>query len=386
MIPKILKREFGFNSFIMGIENPLLKASTNSDIEKIIGKRKLLTKIYEHLYRIVVKKKKNTNKNGLRALCYVIDNFGLFNQIFRYADVLHLMHFTTESLFLSFLYKIFNPKGIIYIKTDMDSDFLHDTISQPDNLLELRKWFLSIKLFKIDILSVENKRVLNYIKKRMPNYKKYATIIYIPNGSDYKKESNKIVPYSEKENLILYAARIGSYQKATEIIIEAFLEIASDFPDWKLILMGRIQKDFLGYFNKRVRKSELFNKQIFYLGFVYSRDKVIDYHSRAKIFALPSRYEGFSNASLDAAIFGDVIIGSNISSLRVLTNKGKLGILCPIGDLKYFTEKLRYLLSHDDELKTKSEELKKFSKDNFDWTNICKRLNRSILKKIQEKM
>jgi glycosyltransferase involved in cell wall biosynthesis len=254
---------------------------------------------------------------------------------------------------------------------------------KPRHSLSLR--YLLFMLASFDIISVETRALYHFLKAEYPFFQRFKDkIYYIPNGIDVTKTSAFSKRFRDKEKVILHIGRIGAHQKASEIILEAFSRVCQEFPDWKLVLVGPIEEGFLETLKKSVREKGLEGK-VTYLGFIESRREVYEQYSRAKILALPSRFEGFSLAAIEGMSFGDVLLGSDIPSFRDITDEGRLGYLCPVDDISCFTDTLRYMLSHDVELEYRSEESVKFAKTNFDWSAICMELNKHIVRCIESK-
>jgi len=138
------------------------------------------------------------------------------------------------------------------------------------------------------------------------------------------------------------------------------------------------------YFDELLKKNKDIQDKIQYLGFIESKKSLYEYYKKAKIVALPSRWEGFSLVTTESSIFGDVILGSDIPSITDITNDGKFGYLCPIDDVECFTKTLRYMLSHENELKEKSVLIAEFVKKEFNWNKICSDLQKIILNKFLE--
>src|SRR5690606_20600222 len=87
-------------------------------------------------------------------------------------------------------------------------------------------------LDQCNIITVESKKLKQYLSQRWP-YK----IDYVPNGTD-DSSSRKRTEYHEKENVILTIGRIGTQQKANEVLLEAFKAVADAIPSWTVKLVG----------------------------------------------------------------------------------------------------------------------------------------------------
>lgn len=380
MIPYVLKRDFNCNSYILTFENgeyPYLSSEVKG-LKLIFLQRKFFMKIRFFLAKINIPKK---FINFIEPFCHILDNFVLITRILKNVNILELFHLKIKHVLIGLIFRIVNPQGVLYIKLDMDRKKIKDEEKKPRFL----RWQLLNQFMRTNILSCEETSLTNYVKRNYSQKRKNKNIIYgISNGFDFKNNLPTIRKFGEKDNIILHVGSIGIYQKASEIIIKAFLRIAEEFPDWKLILIGSIKKEFLPFIDANIKKSKFYNSQVFIQGFLESREKLFDFYNKAKILAIPSRFESFGFVTLEAESFGNVIIGSDIFATRALTNDGKLAYLCPIDDISCFVKKLRFMLTHQEELEIKSKMILDFVRKNFDWTVICKKLLNIIKMKIEE--
>jgi glycosyltransferase involved in cell wall biosynthesis len=138
-------------------------------------------------------------------------------------------------------------------------------------------------------------------------------------GVDEKVNSSKHLVASKKPNYKLPATRYFLYvgnaypHKNLERLVEAFALIVQEFPDVKLILVGK--QDF---FYKRLQEKVVdlqIEKQIIFAGFV-SEDILLDYYKYAIATILPSLMEGFGLTGLEAMKNGCLVLASEIPSLK----------------------------------------------------------------------
>ena len=76
----------------------------------------------------------------------------------------------------------------------------------------------------------------------------------------------------------------------------------------------------------------LVNKVIF-KGYISNRDEISKYYKKSKIFCLPSRWESYSIALIEAAYFGNYIISTDVGVAKELLNITKYGELIPKDNL-----------------------------------------------------
>jgi len=347
MFAYIMHRELHYDGYVVCYDNgPYPDLTTETNGLKLIFLKKGL------LYPIL--------KSIPDRLLFILKNAGKI-------DVLQVFQFSIASLLSGALYKILNPNGIVYIKLDWDFEGINR------HAADIRDFARFSKFIDYDIVSVESIPAAEYLKNH-PLLTKYADkIYYIPNGVDVEPYSNYLIPWESKENYIMHNGRLGSYQKATEIALEAFSRICKKHPDWKLLLIGPSEPGFDGVFKKYKD-----NPQIEYLGFLGKR-KMRQYLSKSKILLFPSRYEAFGFAQVEAAFLGNVIVGSDLTCMRQITDNGNYGALEKVDDIDGFARSLDKIMDDQKLLHIKSEEIKKFVAENFSWTIICINLELLIL-------
>ena len=113
---------------------------------------------------------------------------------------------------------------------------------------------------------------------------------------------------------------------------------------------------------KRIKKSPV-SEDIILAGAVDDR-KLADLYSQAKVFILPSLYEGFGLPILEAFSCGAPVIASNNSSLKEIV--GESGLLINPNNPKEIAEAIKKIIRNDDLRNSLVEKGKERLKD-FDW-------------------
>lgn len=118
-----------------------------------------------------------------------------------------------------------------------------------------------------------------------------------------KKANNDNMNYWKK-NLIICMGRLVT-QKGHEFLIRAFYQVKQHLPNYKLLIIGKgpLRQKLLSL----VSKLEL-QGDVLLLGFV---DNPYKYLHKAKLFVLPSLYEGFGNVLLEALACGLPVISTD---------------------------------------------------------------------------
>jgi len=211
----------------------------------------------KHLQIEFIEKGQSSQRNRNRILWYLIRKG-------RKIDILNLFHIGWSNFLVAFIYKVVNPGGFVYLK--LDNCFSTGPYKWEDYFSrtgkagkESIKALLVRKLLhrSIDLYSVEDEDS----KKEYENsYRIFRNkIICSYNGSAYDLAAGKTIAH-KKENIILTVGRLGTYQKATEVLLEAFASI-KDKNDWFLHLAGSIDPAFNDYIENYFKRfPDLSNK------------------------------------------------------------------------------------------------------------------------------
>lgn len=237
--------------------------------------------------------------------------------------------------------------------------------ASPDVVLSFGDWFNPIVLFSLlglkfpvyisDRTSPDYKfNIITSIGKKYLYPKSAGFIAQTRRAADFKmkqfgnKLNIKIIPNairevivneSKKENIILFVGRF-SWEKAPERIIQAFSQIERK-KDWKLHMAGE------GYLLKDLKKQVvnlgLEDKVVFH-GSVSNIDEL---YSKASIYVLPSKVEGFPNALCEAMAFSLPCICFDCIPYEDIITNGENGIVISNNDISMFADKLQELIDYD---------------------------------------
>lgn len=287
-------------------------------------------------------------------------------------DVLQIFHITLSSMFYIFFYKLYNPKGIIFLKLDCTEEL----IFKIQSLKGIKKHIFNFILKKADIIGAEQKNLYKRLVDILPGSKN--KIIHVTNGNDYdSRDRAGEFDYSRKENVIINVGRIGSPEKGIDILMEAFSKI----PDikslnWKLILIGEIHEKFSNYIREFLLKNPDIKDKIIFKGAIYDRKKLFEEYDKSKIFCCTSNYESFGIAMLEAASCGNVIISTDVGIASEITERGN-GAVIPKNNAEAAAEKLNYFINCTD-LERYCRYTYDLCRKEYDWNKVAAKLYSKI--------
>lgn len=378
MIPYIMHRDYNYASYLICYnEDDYCNLKDLNGLEMLfIGKRRV--RLVDDLIPPLVPK-----SLAGKAWSWLLDKASVFFTTIhalpvlikhgKEINVLQVYHLKYESLAIGLAYRLINGHGLLYLKLDTDPGIIDYYRNNPKKLKsKLHLHYLLFNLISFDIISVESKALYDFLIAEHPLYKDRADrVFYLPNGLDFESMPAS-GEYENKENMVVHVARMGLYQKGSEIAIRAFAKVACEFPQWKLILIGSMDQAFKKYYDDFMVMNPAVKDQVKYSGFI-SRDALLDHYRRAKISLITSRWESFGIAGMEAEAFGDVLICSDIMSMRDLTDGGRLGYLCPVEDVECFAKTLKLAMAHD--VRERSRQASSYIRKNFDIKKICGKLD-----------
>ncbi|MDN5316594.1 MAG: hypothetical protein PWR08_718 [Thermoanaerobacterium sp.] len=278
-------------------------------------------------------------------------------------DVLNVYHLIDRTIMWIVTYKYLNPNGKIFLKLDANENIKNVKLS--NKLIDI--------LNECNIVSVETKSLYEYIKNNWP-----IEIQYLPNGF-YDYDIMREIDYNDKKNIILTVGRLGTYQKATEILLEAYKLAFPYISNWELKLVGTIEDNFRGYIKEYFSKNPTLIDKVIFTGEITDRKLLEALYIEAKIFCLPSRVEGFPLVFTEAAKNGCYIISTDIPPAYDITDNGKYGSLFNIDDIKALTSILIKNCSNDTIFKNNYKDIQNYAYNNFNWINICGQINKLLM-------
>jgi len=128
-------------------------------------------------------------------------------------------------------------------------------------------------------------------------------------------------------------------QKGFDVLIRAFATLADELPDWHLTILGEgPERSALKALVHRLGIGDRVHLQ----GRTVDPDSFL---AASAVFALPSRYEGFPNALLEAMANGCACVSTRCDSGPAdLIADGENGRLTPVDDVMSFAEALGALM------------------------------------------
>lgn len=287
--------------------------------------------------------------------------FFLIKNLFRY-DVVMLFHPTPYKVLMANVINILSFNKIkFYFKMDADYRIVEHNLYR-------QTWSSKIKRMlsqRMTLFSAESQEVCHYLNEQ--SY--YYNVRHIPNGcviSDTLSDSLK------KEKIFLTVGRLGTYQKDTETLLEAF-GLSCQFADWRLVLVGTREEAFDQYLKAYFKRYPWAFDKVDVLGPIYDREKLTDIYKKSAVFVLSSRYESFGLVLLEAMSQGCYILSTSLSPTKDILSDSTLGMMYPVEGREDLAELMRKIVKQELKLPN-AEYMQDYTMNNYSWSIIVRRI------------
>jgi glycosyltransferase involved in cell wall biosynthesis len=165
---------------------------------------------------------------------------------------------------------------------------------------------------------------------------------------------------------VIYAGSLTPL-KGVHLLVEAFARISQDFPQARLLIIGKtLNSAYVEQLKAQIEK--LSAEKITLVGEV-SQAELGDHMRRGRVVVLPSSSEGMPRVIIEALMCGTPVIATRVGGVPDVIEDGINGLLIPPGDVAALTDALRRIF-HDIDVDAMGEQGKAkaarfFSADSF---------------------
>lgn len=136
-----------------------------------------------------------------------------------------------------------------------------------------------------------------------------------------------------------FAGRL-TRDKGIPELVEAFLQLGEQFPDLRLLLLGRFEdEDPLPVETRRCLET---HRHVILAG---SIEDTALYYALMNVLVLPSHREGLSNVVLEAQAAGVPVVAARATGAEDAVVDGETGLLFPVGDVAALAKAVAKLIS-----------------------------------------
>ncbi len=171
----------------------------------------------------------------------------------------------------------------------------------------------------------------------IPEHRLYT----VHNGLDYQafvkerphsvaklqKLRQQLAPHNEK--IILFAGRLNP-QKGIDALFESAAQVIAAYPAVRYIIAGEADlQDYVAVVQELVARNPQVQEKVLLLGRI-PREQLVHLYQVANLALVPSIYEPFGYAAIEAMACGVPVIASDSGGLSEIIRHGKTGLLVPV--------------------------------------------------------
>lgn len=295
-------------------------------------------------------------RNSLGINLWIKQSLGLFERYIKKHGKPNIIHIHC-GLYGGSVGKLIKDKyNIPYVITEHSSLVMNHKLDDYHKKLLRESYDSSDKL-----ISVGGK-----LKEAMKVYTN-KEIVVIPNIVDtsvFRCEPNK-----REDRFKFVSVSMLKRDKNIEILLRAFESAFKDNKEVALMVIG----DGPERFNLELLAENLgIKEQVEFLGLVERRD-LPQYLQRASAFVLPSNYETFGVAYIEALACGLPIITTRCGGPEDFYEE-KLGYIIPVGDLQALSKVMSHMVSNY--YKFKNDDISKYIKEKFSKKVIVEKIKK----------
>lgn len=189
-----------------------------------------------------------------------------------------------------------------------------------------------------------------------------AGVLLIPNGVN----TACFHPWPalrETNPLVICVAKMR-YQKGIDVLLRAWWQVAKQIPSARLLIIG--DGPLLSSL-ECLAESLGITSSVEFTGF---RANIVSQLQRAHIAVLPSRWEGMSNALLEAMSCGLACVATRVSGSEDLLQDGTYGMLVEPEDVLGLAEALLRLLQHPELAQSYGQHARHYVEQNYAFAQV----------------
>jgi glycosyltransferase involved in cell wall biosynthesis len=181
--------------------------------------------------------------------------------------------------------------------------------------------------------------------------------------------------WTDKHKVFGYVGRLTRL-KGVDLLVTAFCQIRVNLPNARLLIIG---KGEMGKTLQSILAEEL-SQQIVHIEPDLGHAQLPDWYRAMDFLVLPSRYENFSNALLEAIGCGIPVLASDVGGNGILARRA--GSLFEASSVASLSACLRAADQETVSMKTRAQGLSRYVRDHYDWSASARSLESIIASRL----
>jgi len=246
----------------------------------------------------------------------------------RRIDVLHLFFISRQMLVLGLLFKSLHRRGRLYVKSDWSVE--RAAAVRTSGLRASMRDLLLRRLARVaTLVTAESQSARRSLEATLPALA--GRVDVLPNGIDdlgLAAPLPDVWPLVRKERLAVALGRIGVPQKNHDVLLAALATV--DLQSWRFVFIGPVATDFRARAERLLAQRPDLASKILFTGAIGDRAALYQWLNRARLSCLPSLWEGFPLALVEALAFGHrLLVSDRVAGADDVTDGGRFGVLLP---------------------------------------------------------
>jgi glycosyltransferase involved in cell wall biosynthesis len=243
-------------------------------------------------------------------------------------------------------------------------------INHREGVNILRRWHIAgILFYLVEALYPRLFRHVTALSEATRRKIKMPGAVVLPAGISREVLKEGESPSGEEEDYVLYVGRLQVQNKGLDTLMEAMRLLKGNGTGARLLLAGR------GRDEERLREMAR-DLDVEFLGFVDEGEK-LRLMRRARLFVLPSRFEGWGIVVLEAASCGKPVVVSDIPELSFALEAG-FGTSFRTGDAEDLAGKLAHMLRDEPARERMGRRARQYAMD-YTWEGLADKYERYLL-------
>jgi glycosyltransferase involved in cell wall biosynthesis len=200
-----------------------------------------------------------------------------------------------------------------------------------------------------------------------PKEVKREKLYFIANPLPFEPSN---IELNEKENIVLSLGRVTK-EKGIDTLLYAWKILENKTMNWKLQIVGdgRDKENFI------LLSQEL---KVDNVEFISSTSGVKPFYEKAKVFVIPSVFEGFGMTIIEAMACKCCVISTKTAGGNKLVNHNETGVLVNIGAKEELAKELEGLLGNEERIDSLSKNAFKYVQQ-YKIENIAEKWNKVLV-------
>jgi GalNAc-alpha-(1->4)-GalNAc-alpha-(1->3)-diNAcBac-PP-undecaprenol alpha-1,4-N-acetyl-D-galactosaminyltransferase len=320
---------------------------------------------FNRLFKKFFKNKKNKIIEIIKQLNMILFSFKHAKEY----DFLFMFHLSFSTWVYVYLMKKVNKNIKVFLKLDIDENYSYIVSNNKHGFI--KKLILGSLVENCDLISCETISCYNILKNGIYGINTEGKLTYLPNGidSDILNLYSKEEIYDMKENIIITVGRIGTYEKNSQLLLDALVNV--DLKDWKVYFIGPISKGFEENIATFQSKHPYLKEKIIFTGPIFNRPELFKYFAKSKCFILTSRFESYGLVLNEAFSYYNYIISTNVGAAEDIVVNDKLGKKINSGDVKGLKRAADYMIQNNERII--SDLFSETDRSKLTWNNIIEK-------------